>query len=186
VETVFVALRVLLSLAAVVGAIWLLQRRLTRGKRPSRSGKLMTVVTRQVIAPKASVVVLDMDGKRFLLGVTEQSVTVLNAGDAPVEQLEPATVPQPKSPRAKAAAAQLVAEPGAAAGPDSGAAFGEALAKAGAPDSGTRNAGAGNATVDFPRIDPRTGQFRGGGALDGSILSPTTWKRAAAALRQHR
>lgn len=42
----------------------------------------MKVVTRQAITPKASVVVVETGGQRFLLGVTEASVNVLHTSEA--------------------------------------------------------------------------------------------------------
>lgn len=82
-ETLVVALRVVLSLAVVLGLLWVMQRRLTRGARASHTPNLVTVVGRQGVGQKASVVVVDIDGKRFVLGVTEQSVNVLHGGDVP-------------------------------------------------------------------------------------------------------
>lgn len=81
-DTLFLALRVLLSLAAVLGIIWYAQRRIGKGTR-SKGNKAITVVGRQGIGAKASVAVIDMDGKRFLLGVTEHQVSILHTSDAP-------------------------------------------------------------------------------------------------------
>ena len=153
-DTLFVALRVLLSLAAVVGLLWFLQRRITKGTQSTRATKLVNVVSRQGLAQKASVVVIDVGGKRFLLGLTEHSVTVLDATELPVL--------------------------------DTAAAFGSALTDAALTDAvvtpGTRKPVA--TPIPFPQqFDPRTGLPRRAGALDGSILSLSTWKRAAVALR---
>ncbi|MET0934123.1 MAG: flagellar biosynthetic protein FliO [Mycetocola sp.] len=82
-DTVFVALRVLLSLAAVLALLWYAQRRITRGTAKGKTAELVTVVGRQGIGLKASVVVVDVDGTRFLLGVTEHAVNVLHSADAP-------------------------------------------------------------------------------------------------------
>lgn len=148
-DTLFVALRVLLSLAAVVGLLWFLQRRITKGTRSTRATKLVNVVTRQGIAQKASVVVIDVEGKRFLLGVTEHSVTVLDANEIAV--------------------------------PDTAAAFESALSEAEATPASRKQVAT---PIPFPQqFDPRTGLPRRAGALDGSILSLSTWKRAAVALR---
>lgn len=156
-DTLFVALRVLLSLAAVVGLLWFLQRRITKGTQSTRATKLVNVVTRQALAQKASVVVIDVGGKRFLLGLTEHSVTVLDATELPVL--------------------------------DTAAAFESALTDAALTDSvvtaGTRKPVA--TPIPFPQqFDPRTGLPRRAGTLDGSILSLSTWKRAAVALRSSR
>ncbi len=81
-DTLLLALRVILSLAAVLGVIWYVQRRVSKGNR-SRQGKTITVVGRQGVGAKASVAVIDVDGKRFLLGVTEHSVNILHTSDTP-------------------------------------------------------------------------------------------------------
>ncbi|TFD33085.1 FliO/MopB family protein [Cryobacterium cryoconiti] len=88
-DTVLVALRVALSLAAVLGLLWVLQRKLTKGSLGARTPNLVTVVGRQGVGQKASVVVVDIDGRRFVLGVTEQSVSVLHGGDAPTDAAAP-------------------------------------------------------------------------------------------------
>src|SRR5688572_6100833 len=82
-DTVFVALRVILSLAAVLALLWYAQRRIGRGRKPGKAADLVTVVGRQGIGLKASVVVVDVDGTRFLLGVTEHAVNVLHSDSAP-------------------------------------------------------------------------------------------------------
>ena len=81
-DTLFLALRVVLSLAAVLGVIWYVQRRVSKGAR-TKQGKTISVVSRQGVGAKASVAVIDVDGKRFLLGVTEHSVNVLHTSDTP-------------------------------------------------------------------------------------------------------
>ncbi|MBX3099286.1 MAG: flagellar biosynthetic protein FliO [Salinibacterium sp.] len=81
-DTLFLALRVVLSLAAVLGVIWYAQRKIGKGNR-AKQGKAITVVGRQGVGAKASVAVVDVDGKRFLLGVTEHSVNILHTSDAP-------------------------------------------------------------------------------------------------------
>ncbi|MFD1211459.1 FliO/MopB family protein, partial [Arthrobacter sp. GCM10027362] len=82
-DTFVLALRVLLSLAVVLGLLWVLQRRFSGGAAGSAGDVPLTVLSRRNISPKAAVVVVETDGKRFLLGVTEQSVNVLHASNAP-------------------------------------------------------------------------------------------------------
>lgn len=79
--------RVVLSLAVVLGVIWWAKKRLLGGKTVARLRKeqLVTVVGRQSLGKNASVIVLDTDGRRLLLGVTEQQVTVLRETEAPAE-----------------------------------------------------------------------------------------------------
>lgn len=167
-DTVFLALRVLLSLAAVLAVIWYAHRRLTRGGRLPRATKTVNVVTKQAISQKASVVVMDVDGQRFLLGVTDQSVTVLNTSDTPITEQTLAVLNRP-APRA-------VASPR----PTGGAAFARVLAQTQDEDPDTASA--------EPHADPAPVAYLPGrsGKLDGSILSATTWKRTAAVLRRAR
>jgi flagellar protein FliO/FliZ len=94
VETLFVALRVLLSLGAVLALLWLLQRRFARGGvgavAKARAAQNPAVVGRQSVGSKASVVVVEHDGRRFLLGVTEHGVNVLHSsGIEPPAAIEP-------------------------------------------------------------------------------------------------
>jgi flagellar protein FliO/FliZ len=83
VDTVFLALRVVVSLAVVLGAIWFVQKRVGRGSRGKSKSKPISVVARQNVGAKASVAVVEFGGKRFLLGVTEHAVSVLDAGEIP-------------------------------------------------------------------------------------------------------
>ncbi|GAB3604620.1 hypothetical protein GCM10027413_00290 [Conyzicola nivalis] len=78
-----VALRVALSLGVVFGLLWFIHRRLTRGGKLRAAATPITVLGKQGIGAKASVVVLDADGMRFVLGVTENNVTVLHSAEAP-------------------------------------------------------------------------------------------------------
>ena len=178
-ETIYLALRVLLSLAVVLAAIWYAHRRLTRNGRVPRAAKTVNVVTKQSLSAKASVVVMDVDGQRFLLGVTEQSVTVLNTSETPVA--EPVAAPAREL-------APTVASVGTAS-PNGGAAFAR-------PSAASSNRGAAFARV-LSELQSETDDVAPpapvaylpeprSGALDGSILSAATWKRTAAALRRAR
>ncbi|MCH6468560.1 flagellar biosynthetic protein FliO [Sinomonas terrae] len=81
-DSLILGLRVLVSLGAVLGLMWLLHRRLRRGSSPTKA-KALTVVSRQTVGPKASVVLVDTDGRRFLLGVTEHGINVLHSTEVP-------------------------------------------------------------------------------------------------------
>lgn len=89
-DAVFVMLRVAVSLAAVLSAIWYLHRRVTRKQgRTKRKANPVSVIGKQGIAAKASVVVVDVEGRRFVLGVTEHSVNVLHsAKNTPAASVE--------------------------------------------------------------------------------------------------
>lgn len=160
-DTLFLTARVVLSLAAVLGLLWYVQRRVARSPRAARSAGLVSVVGRQGIGQKASVVVVDVDGTRFVLGVTEQSVTVLHNAAATTEG---ATAAGPIGVRPVPAPAEH--------------GFARALADAGGSDD-----------VQPPlAFRPRRDRHPAGrtGKLGGSILSPTTWQQTAAVLRQGR
>lgn len=180
-DTLFVALRVALSLAAVLGLLWVLQRRLTRGSRGSRSQNLVTVVGRQGLGQKASVVVVDIDGRRFVLGVTEQSVNVLHGGDA-------------ASGGDAAETSDSVTAGTEAAAPVGDSIFARSLMAA-TEVSASNPADSGSDSELAPPLilRPRHGGSARSAAgranqsrLGGSILSPATWQQTAAALRQGR
>jgi flagellar protein FliO/FliZ len=83
-DTVFLALRVVVSLAAVFGALWFAHRWFVKGKGGGRAARTRAigVVARQGLGAKAGVAVVDAGGRRYLLGVTEHAVTVLDRLDA--------------------------------------------------------------------------------------------------------
>lgn len=87
-DTLILGLRVLVALGAVLGLMWILQRRLGKGSGRRRAARDVTVLGRQSVGQKASVVVVDALGQRFLLGVTDHSVNVLHATGIPVEAEE--------------------------------------------------------------------------------------------------
>jgi flagellar protein FliO/FliZ len=89
-DSLILGLRVLVALGAVLGLLWVLQRRLGKGNGRRRAPRDLTVVSRQGIGQKASVVVVDALGQRFLLGVTEHAVNVLHTGEIPAEAEEAA------------------------------------------------------------------------------------------------
>ncbi|MCZ2403306.1 flagellar biosynthetic protein FliO [Paenarthrobacter sp. Z7-10] len=86
-DTVILALRVVLSLGAVVTVLWLVQRRMVRGTRTHGAADPLKVVARRGLGQKASVVLIDTGGQRFVLGVTEHAVNVLHSSEAPVDKV---------------------------------------------------------------------------------------------------
>lgn len=195
-ETLFVALRVVLSLGAVLVLLWWLQRRFARGGAGSRAkvrgSNNLAVVGRQAVGAKASVVVVEHDGHRFLLGVTEHGVNVLHtaeiAPDAATGALTgalnvPAEAPAHAEAQSADRFAQVLAEAGqteelhavvASAATTQAAAHATAQTEA---ERGERTAALASAT---PTVAPAAGK------LGGSILAPETWKQAAAFVRNSR
>lgn len=155
-ETLALGLRVLLSLGAVLVLVWWFQRRLTRGSRGSGAEAVVQVITRQVISPKASVVVVETGGQRLLLGVTETSVNVLQTSAA---EAVPA-----------ASFESCLENAGAESSADDSTPSGA--------HSGPRRRAAGPAHA-------RKGQgpIPAGSPLAGSVLSPATWRQAATFVR---
>ncbi|MFF2050956.1 flagellar biosynthetic protein FliO [Leifsonia sp. NPDC058194] len=175
-ETVFIALRVLVVLAVIVLVLWYVQRRVTKGRGAARRTNAVNVVGRQGVGPKASVVVVDVDGNRFVLGVTERQINVLHTGERPHD----ADV-RPLRPVRKTFAKEL---PGAAeTAPETAAA---SVATSTANTSSTSTTSSTSSTDSRQDADFLTAQGRASlfdEALKGSILSPATWRQASSAVR---
>ncbi|NQW87873.1 MULTISPECIES: FliO/MopB family protein [unclassified Frigoribacterium] len=195
-DTVVVGLRVVLSLGVVLALLWVLQKRLVKGGRAgSRATSQVSVVARQGVGAKASVVVVDVEGERLVLGVTESSVTVLAAADRPVDAGALTLVPEPEESAtesvtqearvtsiAPVAFASVLSAEGAAARDELPARPADAT-----PVELLRPRGAARrAAVSRPRdLDARR-RGRTAKSIEGSILAPDTWRQAAAALRSGR
>jgi flagellar protein FliO/FliZ len=169
VDTLFVGLRVVVSLAAVLGLLWFIQRRVAKTGRVTRQAKHVTVVARQGISGKASVAVVDVEGVRYVLGVTEQSVSVLGSGEAPQDAVVTPIAPAASAPAAATFAQALAAQPAAVVPVATPAAL--------VVDSPRRAA---RAAAVAPQAPAQAAP------LAGSILSASTWKQAAAAMRSQK
>ena len=170
-DSLILGLRVLVALGAVLGLMWYLQRRIgkAKGHGRRRANTTLSVVSRQAVGQKASVVVVDAGDKRFLLGVTEHSINVLHAGDVPAEVVEyPAvesTTAEQRRP-ALPAPGQVVASPSESFA----AVFQETAGMPRRADLHRRLA---------PSHIPAS-------KLHGSLLAGSTWRQAAEALRGRR
>lgn len=87
-DALFLTLRVVLALAAVFGLIWWLKRRV--GSAVGQANAVLTVVTRRPLGQKSSVAVVDFNGRRLLLGVSETAVNVLSEAPAPAADFKQA------------------------------------------------------------------------------------------------
>jgi flagellar protein FliO/FliZ len=89
-ETLTLALRVGLSLACVLGLVWLFSKGAIRtGGRSGAARTAMQVVARQSLSRTSSVAVVRIGERALVLGVTEHQVTLLTEADAAV--VAPAT-----------------------------------------------------------------------------------------------
>lgn len=100
-DTLFLVLRVVVALAAVLGLIWFVQRKMTRGggKKGSLGSRLAPKRSIQVLgthrlSPKASIAVVDIDGVKLVLGVTEHGISVLEPTPAASPAAAPIAVPE--------------------------------------------------------------------------------------------
>ncbi|GIG35508.1 flagellar biosynthetic protein FliO [Cellulomonas pakistanensis] len=194
-DSAVLGLRVLLALACVIGLIWVLARRAGWGKGRRRpAGPAVEVVGRQALGRHAGVAVVAVGDRRLLLGYGEQNVTMLTeldaapaADDAEGDEtdvpavpmtlgaLAAAVLPTPRRTRAVATEPAVVAvtAPG----------FEAALAAASADAASAAPAPAAPAGLAGPEV----AQVDAGArvtALHGSVLAPSTWKQAVAALRE--
>jgi flagellar biogenesis protein FliO len=175
VDTLVIALRVALSLGVVLVLMWVLHRRMAKGPfgktgtRGRRSASV-EVVGRQGIGGKASVVVVDVEGERLVLGVSEHGVSLLTSGQAPAPELTIVTGPVPlpvrPTPSADAFSRELDRQDQAAPRLQDDAATPLPMRPRNRRPQRT--------------VLPTAQQ------LQGSILSADTWRQAAAALRNRR
>lgn len=184
-DAVVLGLRVLLSLGVVLALLYVLHRRVSKLNGNRAGAGLLSVVARQGIGAKASVVVLDAEGTRFYLGVTDQSVAVLHSTAVPrALQSVPGAgdLPAPLAAVAAPAAPVHAVAPGparAARSSDTDFAASLRVALGEEPAFATRRA------ARAARATPASRSVRSA-PLQGSILSPATWKQTAAFLRHGR
>jgi flagellar biosynthetic protein FliO len=184
VDTLVITLRVALSLGVVLALMWVLHRRMAKGqfgraKARGRRSAAIEVVGRTGIGGKASVVVVDVEGERLVLGVTEHGVSLLTSGEAPAPELTivtgpvqlpvRATQPQTPTPSAEAFRQELALQDGAV--------------------TSLQSVPAAEPLPMRPRNRDRRPQrtvVPTSAQLQGSLLSADTWRQAAAALRSRR
>jgi flagellar protein FliO/FliZ len=180
VDTVFLALRVIISLAVVLGVLWYLQKKLSKRGVGKAAGKAVTLIGRQAVGPKASVAVVEIDGRRLVLGVTEHSVTVLHSEERHLEERHIAE--RHASERAVHPFEVSLSEVQAPVYPDNVRPITSPIPI--------------RAVVTTPIVTvPAAGQQlrprrqhrqQSTSRVAGSILSPETWRQASAALREVR
>lgn len=93
-DSVFTLLRVAVSLAVVVGLIWFIGRKVAARNGGLSRGRIRPVV-RHGLGQRQSVQVLDVDTTRYVLGIAEHSISVLDSYPVPAAELpvEPPAAP---------------------------------------------------------------------------------------------
>ncbi|QCR43440.1 flagellar biosynthetic protein FliO [Curtobacterium sp. SGAir0471] len=199
-DTLWITLRVAVSLGVVLALMWVLHRRATKGglgsaKARGRRSAAVEVVGRQGIGGKASVVVVDVEGERLVLGVSEQSVSLLRSGPTPAPELTIVTGPvvlptEPRTPAPATTADRFRAELERQAHATTGLPADTRTERATGTAADTAETG--TAATPLP-MRPRGSDRRPARTvvptaqqLQGSVLSADTWRQAAAALRGRR
>lgn len=169
-DELLLLMRVVVSLAAVLGLLWFLQRRLARRTRRSREAEAITVLGRRGVGAKAQLVVAEAEGNRYVLGVTEHGVTVIDKlpGRAP-------TRPAPVSP----VRTRVAGPDDRTTSTDFDRLFASESLRSGSPATG-RETGVADPPLRRDRAAQRVDP------LHGSILSPGTWRQTADFLRRRR
>ncbi|WNB85230.1 flagellar biosynthetic protein FliO [Cellulomonas sp. ATA003] len=192
-DAALLGLRVLLALACVLGLIWFTGRRLqgTATVRKQRSVPL-SVLGRQSLGKGAGIALVEVAGRVLLLGVGDQGVRVLTEVDLPAEpvpaqrtaevreEIDLSTLPDDVvevAPVATDDVAVIAADdvaPGTAAVPAAPAALEPVDAADGVPTPHAE----GTARLAALAGLAATSSSAQAGALQGSVLSPDTWRRA--------
>jgi flagellar protein FliO/FliZ len=182
VDTVFLALRVIVSLAVVIGAIWFVQKRLGRAAKVKSKSKPIAMIARQTVGVKASVAVVEFGAKRFLLGVTEHGISVLDS-----TEIEPVEIEAVEIEAVEIEETETVAQPSRVSLTASGQHFADALSLVDGgppvPATAARELRPGSDSgVESAYLRSRPAKS----PIAGSILSASTWRQAFAALRAGR
>jgi len=184
VSTVAIIGRMLLALVLVLGVMWALARWARKPMGVGKGERVMTVLARQQLSRGSSVTVLKLMDRALVLGVTEQGVQLLTETElAPIEQV--LTVPA-ESRRRLAVPVALsnalaVRSAGTAMAELDGVAASEALASKafGSEAFGSEAFASGLVDADAAVALPMRNS-----KLDGSVLSPNTWKQLLGAARE--
>jgi len=168
VDSVAVVGRMLISLAVVLGFMWLIARRM---KRPGRTGngELVDVLGRRQLSRTASVAVVRVLDQALVVGITDGQVTLIGETDLAAAQL---AVQAGAPGRRPARPARPTPQPSPRIAPDGRILPAPAATAATAPVAAPQASQASHATPAGRRP-----------ALAGSALSPATWRQTVDSLR---
>jgi flagellar protein FliO/FliZ len=166
VNTIAVIGRMLLALVFVLGVMWLLARWARKPMGAGKADRVMSVLARQQLSRTSSVAVLKVMDRALVLGVTEQGIRLLT--ETELGPIEDALAVEPTPGRSWSLLRPPAALPS-----------GELVEQA--ADEEAEPALIGAASIQPVSRRAPAGK---GGALDGSVLSPQTWRQLLNAARE--
>jgi flagellar biosynthetic protein FliO len=166
VNTIAVIGRMLLALVFVLGVMWLLARWARKPMGAGKADRVMSVLARQQLSRTSSVAVLKVMDRALVLGVTEQGIRLLT--ETELSPIEDALAVEPTPGRSWS----LLRPP--------------AALPSGELEEQAADEEAEPALIGTTSIQPvsRRAPAGKGGALDGSVLSPQTWRQLLNAARE--
>lgn len=189
----------LLALVFVLGIMWALARWARKPMGAGKGEQVLTVLARQQINRTSSVTVLRVMDRALVLGVTEQGVRLLTETElAPIEEVlaaEPASSrgwPKLRLPAGSSAAESLVSDESSvpfASSIESDASLVTAASSAGSSVASGFSTSSAESSVSDGHNSTKVTLTKGPvlpakrGALDGSVLSPNTWRQVLSSAR---
>ena len=179
--------RLLISLAVVIGLIWVVARRLRGGRRRAlRTDKLIDVLGRQNLTRASSVAVVRVADRALIIGVTDSAVRVL--GEIELDAVQAKLAEMGPSARRSAVTRDIPRPRTSAHDVATGEAdFADVTARLDdliepIPATPAELAGMLSA-ADVEAIRARASRSKPSGPMSGSALSPATWRQTLDALR---
>jgi flagellar protein FliO/FliZ len=167
-------LRVVVSLGLVLALLWVAARYLSRSRAGASAGVDVDVLARVPLAQKSSLAVVRLGEQALVLGITESRVELLTS--APVSEVVDV---------AQVAEVAEVAEVGGIADNTDNPVAATVAVPGLASGSGSGPAGSPVSPAPVSRVAARRSrQAAQSSPLAGSVLSPQTWTKAVAALRE--
>lgn len=165
-NTIAVIGRMLLALVFVLGLMWLLARWARKPMGAGKADRVMSVLARQQLSRTSSVAVLKVMDRALVLGVTEQGIRLLT--ETELSPIEDALAVEPTPGRSWSLLRPPAALPA-----------GELVEHAADEEAEPALIGA----ASLQPVSRRMAAGKGG-ALDGSVLSPQTWRQLLNAARE--
>lgn len=174
-STLVLGLRVLLALACVLGVLWFLGRRAagTGTVRRSRQAAL-SVVAKQSLGGRTGVALVEIGGRRLLLGVSEHGVNLLTEVEPPA--------PEPEVARDRVALDRVALDPAELEAVVADAVVPDDLRDVRSDDVVTAATAATAPTSTPAARMPAVPTPRN--PLEGSILDAATWRQAVVAVQE--